>query len=216
MLVVHPSSTCDVCLEPYSWDAIATTPHSIACGHVFCNQCLRNLNPRNCPLCRRPFVIERIRKLHVDVSTDHHALLQSSTDLEVRQLAESIAAVSTDSADDEARQEVIQRVSTWLESHPLDTHRVLRESVSLLQRYVALKAAVVTLREERDAFKYKWKTSEQRRKQDKNEAKAQEDSLKSSIAETSRTYNQQVNSSHNCNLRSYGIFRIFTVRCGNS
>lgn len=34
MLVVHPASTCDVCLEGYTNSE--NLPYSIACGHVFC------------------------------------------------------------------------------------------------------------------------------------------------------------------------------------
>ncbi len=36
MLVVHPSSQCDVCLDPYTWTLPAKTPHAIQCGHIFC------------------------------------------------------------------------------------------------------------------------------------------------------------------------------------
>ncbi|KAI0079149.1 hypothetical protein K474DRAFT_1592526 [Panus rudis PR-1116 ss-1] len=70
MLLVHPSSTCDVCLDPYNWASQARTPHVIACGHVFCYQCLSRTLPVNCPLCRKPYLRERIKKLHVDPFTD--------------------------------------------------------------------------------------------------------------------------------------------------
>ena len=36
MLVLHPSSRCDVCLDPYSWETPDQTPHAIPCGHIFC------------------------------------------------------------------------------------------------------------------------------------------------------------------------------------
>ena len=44
MLIAHPTSSCDVCLERYAWDAPATDtqvarPHVISCGHVFCHRC---------------------------------------------------------------------------------------------------------------------------------------------------------------------------------
>lgn len=29
-------------------------------------RCLATVDPANCPLCRKPFVIERMKKLHVD------------------------------------------------------------------------------------------------------------------------------------------------------
>lgn len=39
MLVVHPASTCDVCLDGYTADS-ENVPHSITCGHVFCLRCV--------------------------------------------------------------------------------------------------------------------------------------------------------------------------------
>ncbi|RDX54481.1 hypothetical protein OH76DRAFT_1310451, partial [Lentinus brumalis] len=66
MLVVHPSSQCDVCLDPYTWTLPAKTPHAIQCGHIFCYDCLRSTHPSNCPMCRKAFNPERIKKLHVD------------------------------------------------------------------------------------------------------------------------------------------------------
>ena len=40
MLIVHPWSTCDVCLDPFSWATVANAPHAISCGHIFCLQCV--------------------------------------------------------------------------------------------------------------------------------------------------------------------------------
>ncbi|KAG1720175.1 hypothetical protein EDB19DRAFT_1778535, partial [Suillus lakei] len=38
MLVVHPASCCDVCLDPYSISSEPTnSPHAITCGHIFCH-----------------------------------------------------------------------------------------------------------------------------------------------------------------------------------
>ncbi|CAL1710963.1 unnamed protein product [Somion occarium] len=66
MLIVHPSSVCDVCLEPYGWEEQARTPHAIPCGHIFCYSCLQLTTPSNCPLCRKAFLPQRIKKIHVD------------------------------------------------------------------------------------------------------------------------------------------------------
>ncbi|KAJ8689940.1 hypothetical protein PTI98_012793 [Pleurotus ostreatus] len=66
MLVLHPSSRCDVCLDPYSWDDAAQSPHAIPCGHIFCKTCLGAVTPSSCPLCRKAFAPDRIKKLHVD------------------------------------------------------------------------------------------------------------------------------------------------------
>ena len=42
MLVVHPSSQCDVCLDAYTWSTPAKSPHAIQCGHIFCYECVSN------------------------------------------------------------------------------------------------------------------------------------------------------------------------------
>ncbi|KAG2338988.1 hypothetical protein BDR05DRAFT_835054, partial [Suillus weaverae] len=66
MLVVHPSSSCDICLDHYSISSdLATSPHAIDCGHIFCLRCLHSLNTSTCPLCRELFDPDRIKKLHV-------------------------------------------------------------------------------------------------------------------------------------------------------
>jgi hypothetical protein len=86
MLQIHPDSTCDVCLDHYSFTNTAKTPHAIPCGHIFyyeyvagnscltgtdCTsfpRCLAQLNhPPSCPLCRKTFrAVDHIKKLHVD------------------------------------------------------------------------------------------------------------------------------------------------------
>jgi hypothetical protein len=68
MLVVHPSSCCDICLDPYSSSDIDTSPHAIECGHIFCLGCLYSFDTSRCPLCREPFDINRVKKLHVEDS----------------------------------------------------------------------------------------------------------------------------------------------------
>ena len=40
MLVLHPSSRCDVCMDAYTFQTIAQTPHAIPCGHIFCRPCV--------------------------------------------------------------------------------------------------------------------------------------------------------------------------------
>src|SRR5687768_2874437 len=39
MLVLHPSSQCDVCFDPYTWDESGRCPYTIPCGHAFCSPC---------------------------------------------------------------------------------------------------------------------------------------------------------------------------------
>ncbi|KAI0087194.1 hypothetical protein BDY19DRAFT_869235, partial [Irpex rosettiformis] len=66
MIVLHPNSACDVCLEGYG---ASNAPYAITCGHIFCLRCLRSLTKQSCPLCRTNFIGHDVRKLHVDNSS---------------------------------------------------------------------------------------------------------------------------------------------------
>ncbi|KAG2030349.1 hypothetical protein BDR03DRAFT_878495 [Suillus americanus] len=67
MLVLSKSSTCDVCMEGYI--AGGNSPHSISCGHVFCQKCLDHLLRHICPLCRTRFSPQEVRRLHIDMQS---------------------------------------------------------------------------------------------------------------------------------------------------
>ena len=73
-----------------------------------------------CPLCRRPFVIERIRKLHVDIAPEDQELFQSAIDIEERQFEDRIITVSSDSVPDDEAQSAIEEILMWLETRPSD------------------------------------------------------------------------------------------------
>ncbi|KAI0360687.1 hypothetical protein OH77DRAFT_1393838 [Trametes cingulata] len=66
MLVLHPNSRCDVCLDNYT---ATREPYTISCGHVFCRRCLQSLVRPSCPLCRTHFDEHEVRRLHVDKAT---------------------------------------------------------------------------------------------------------------------------------------------------
>ncbi|KAF9473180.1 hypothetical protein BDN70DRAFT_768889, partial [Pholiota conissans] len=70
MLVVHSSSRCDVCLSEYSWEDSGKRPHAIACGHIFCRDCLYATIPPLCPLCRHIYQPNKMKRLHVDKPED--------------------------------------------------------------------------------------------------------------------------------------------------
>jgi len=87
MLVLHPSSACDICYDTYGQENPAST---IPCGHIFCYRCVRRLGlllkheafplirfrlcprihrcisvcrPSVCPLCRKKFSSSHVTKL---------------------------------------------------------------------------------------------------------------------------------------------------------
>ncbi|KAG2065520.1 hypothetical protein BDR04DRAFT_164070 [Suillus decipiens] len=135
MLVVHPSSRCDICLDPYSTSSdVATSPHAIECGHIFCFGCLHSLNTSTCPLCREFFDSDRVKKLHVgnplergnaernntEQDNTEHGVVRSHADVLLRRMS----LVSGEGVPDVDVVEVVSEVQEWLQSRPDDTNSV--------------------------------------------------------------------------------------------
>ncbi|KAJ7932584.1 hypothetical protein B0H13DRAFT_787721 [Mycena leptocephala] len=122
-LVLHESSSCDVCLDGYSWLTPDDTPHAIPCGHIFCRSCLVNVEPSNCPLCRKAFNRERIKKLHVD---------RAESDAE-RNLLHRLALAFDAPTDEQTT--ISEELTAWLEVRPEDDHAALRKAWSAFKEY---------------------------------------------------------------------------------
>ncbi|KAI9566072.1 GLE1-like protein-domain-containing protein [Boletus coccyginus] len=153
MLVVHPASLCDVCLDPYVISSEpANSPHVIACGHIFCLKCLRNLSPSVCPLCRKAFHPGLVNKLHAAGPPELDDAAEKNIEAEAIQLLQRVALVSGEDVPDVEIIEVVTRVKEWLSNNfPLDdSHRPLRAALATLQRYKALQK-----RNERDNTEYR-------------------------------------------------------------
>lgn len=154
MLIVHPSSTCDVCLDGYSWATPANTPHAISCGHVFCLQsviyailcndvphltfcnyrCLHSTYPMLCPLCRRAFNADQIKKLHVDrSSTVKDRKLFTAT--EESELIRRVALFFGENSSSEDANAVIDEVHEWLAARSHDPTTVSPSSLGFVWIY---------------------------------------------------------------------------------
>ncbi|OSD08003.1 hypothetical protein PYCCODRAFT_376937 [Trametes coccinea BRFM310] len=119
-LLVHPSSQCDVCLDPYSWTTPDSdkAPHAIQCGHIFCLRCLITVGPRIvCPLCRKPYNKERIKRLVVDKVDGDGSGPAGPVKVEI-ELFRRIAALFIDTPDNEDIRAVIEEVNNWVQAHP--------------------------------------------------------------------------------------------------
>ncbi|KAJ7431842.1 hypothetical protein B0H11DRAFT_1720824 [Mycena galericulata] len=119
-LVLHSSSTCDVCLDAYSWETQDDSPHAIPCGHIFCRACLFSVDPPNCPLCRKAFIRERVKKLHVDRPEPDPAA----------QFLHRVALAFY--ADDEDKTRLSSELTTWLDGRSEDDVNVLRRTTPRL------------------------------------------------------------------------------------
>ncbi|KAI0266356.1 hypothetical protein BC834DRAFT_874171 [Gloeopeniophorella convolvens] len=117
MLQVHPDSTCDVCLDHYSFDPTRfpdKTPHAIGCGHIFCRECLVQLNhPTSCPLCRKAFAFERIKKLHVD---QHIPSESEESNPSAWRLAQRLSECARGDVDIQTTDTLIEETQNWLGS----------------------------------------------------------------------------------------------------
>ncbi|KZT70640.1 hypothetical protein DAEQUDRAFT_725181 [Daedalea quercina L-15889] len=140
MLIVHPSSTCDICLDSYNWTTPTNAPHAIACGHVFCLRCLRLLHPSTCPLCRKAFQPDRIKKLHVDRLTAGNDD-DDRTQAEESELIQHVALFFGENTPDEDVNTVLGEAHDWLalRGDNLSSHRALRSAVAALHRYKTLQ-----------------------------------------------------------------------------
>ncbi|KIK98624.1 hypothetical protein PAXRUDRAFT_823669 [Paxillus rubicundulus Ve08.2h10] len=142
MLVVHPASLCDVCLDPYIISPEPTnSPHAIACGHIFCLTCLRNLSPSACPLCRKSFQPDRVKKLHVAGPPELGDAAEEAIGGQANELLQRVALVSGEDTPDTEIIDVVTDVETWLSEHSSDpdSYKPLRAAVATLQRYKALQ-----------------------------------------------------------------------------
>ncbi|KAL6303765.1 hypothetical protein BKA93DRAFT_734462 [Sparassis latifolia] len=116
MLLIHPASTCDICLEPY--DLASCSPYAVPCGHIFCLSCLDKLEPENrkrCPLCRTRFDVPK--KLRVDrfVPSDGQDPVLEAQENE---LLQRVAFVFGEYTPEEEVNAVKAEVHEWLSQHP--------------------------------------------------------------------------------------------------
>jgi len=129
MLIINPTSTCDVCLEGYSSDN--RQPHAIPCGHVFCKTCLEALLHTACPLCRSRFHPADIRRLHIDSTSSpgpNHAedetptVLPPGSTAEVRVLLDTAKTYLRNGAPATQFRELAHKCSSWMRHNPPEKH----------------------------------------------------------------------------------------------
>ncbi|CCL99508.1 uncharacterized protein FIBRA_01526 [Fibroporia radiculosa] len=140
MLFLHPSSTCDVCLDSYSEDK---APYAIPCGHTFCLRCLQLLTRHCCPLCRHPFTPEEVRKLHF--AKDSRAATPRPLDtscpddasLHAQEFHTRITQITLEGAPREDVCDVLELVHKWLMTQPsaevVGFHPIYRSTSRLIR-----------------------------------------------------------------------------------
>ncbi|KAG2141870.1 hypothetical protein DEU56DRAFT_795265 [Suillus clintonianus] len=143
MLVVHPESYCDVCLDIYSISSgIAHSPHVIACGHIFCLKCLRSLSTTACPLCREPFQLDRVKKLYLENPPKQDNAEQHTINARhARLLRQCVSLVSGEDAPKADAIKVVTEALELLQSQPdaSNYHVPLQIAVASFQRCKVLQ-----------------------------------------------------------------------------
>lgn len=199
MLVVHPASCCDVCLDPYSISSEpANSPHAIACGHIFCLTCLRSLLPSACPLCRKPFQSDRIKKLHLTNPPELDNAEQDAIDAHASHLLQRIALVSGEDTPEADVVEVVTEVQEWLQSQPDDpnSHMALRAAVTSLQRYKALQDQSEREKAEYRRLRSQLRNNKRNADHDSKTSRAVEESLLSRIQEIENEHALELSQLH--------------------
>jgi hypothetical protein len=89
--------------------------HRIEFTHYTILRCLQQLEHRICPLCRKPFTLERVKKLHVDLP-DPGAFSPDPA----LQLLQRLALVSAQDSSSEEFVEVVEHAKVFIDSHEQD------------------------------------------------------------------------------------------------
>ncbi|KAI6008617.1 hypothetical protein EDC04DRAFT_3146358 [Pisolithus marmoratus] len=187
MLVVHPASTCDICLDPYSITAEPVkSPHAIPCGHTFCLTCLRNLSPSACPLCRKTFRQDgNVKKLHVAEPPELDRVSEGAENTQLLSLLQRVALVSVEDAPDDEVVQVLAEVDEWLSQHSEDpsSNQPLRSAVAALRQHKALQDQTARDKAEHRRLRHELKHSMKSADHDLQTSRAEKESLLTQIEE---------------------------------
>ncbi|KAI5994838.1 hypothetical protein EDD15DRAFT_2366358 [Pisolithus albus] len=194
MLVVHPASTCDICLDPYNITAEPVkSPHAIACGHTFCLTCLRNLSPSACPLCRKTFRQDSVKKLHIAEPPELDGASEGPENAQLLALLQRVALVSIEDAPDDEVVQVLTDVDEWLSQHSEepDSNRPLRFAVAALRQYKALQDQTARDKAEHKRLRHELKHSRKSADHDLQTSQAVRESLLTEIEELKATHSRR-------------------------
>jgi hypothetical protein len=164
-LNVHPSSTCDICMDPlaapgHDEDA-SKTPHTISCGHIFCRscvaphfilsaclhstRCLLNVQPGDqmdypaCPHCRKPYRRDKVKPLFVGVDPERDKPTPEGLTDAVRRV--DVAANTIRRSDEgyfpQDLSEAIEHVHGFVQMHPV-CDPSLHMSLSPIPKHIQL------------------------------------------------------------------------------
>ncbi|KAF9788509.1 hypothetical protein BJ322DRAFT_640152 [Thelephora terrestris] len=156
MLILHPDSCCDICNESYDPQR---SPYAIACGHIFCCDCLKKCSPSHCPVCRGAYRKEKIKKLHVETTPmGRDEISRVSSPSAIAEHLQMVAMVSGEGVPDVDFDRVSARVDEWIASLPQNLKlqsQPVRLALDSVRRARKLQRDLETARTERLATERK-------------------------------------------------------------
>jgi len=138
MLVLHPKSSCDVCLECYVPGGGVHSPQLLAtCGHTFCRGCVNQFKTGECPVCRTEFQEEDVRPLHIDGVDQNAGDENAEQDIvsEASMYQATISRIVRQGAPSSTLKTFLEECRRWLKNQPADSHDTLRVSFLLLYNF---------------------------------------------------------------------------------
>lgn len=139
------------------------SPHSISCGHVFCQKCLDHLLRHICPLCRTRFSPQDVRRLHIDMQSpmittasieevpEHPESSSPPPDDEARTLQNDIARVVKEGAKLPELRRVIEKCRTYYKSQSADQQNPVKVSALLLWNLAESQRHLAEMRKDKAA-----------------------------------------------------------------
>ncbi|EPQ51327.1 hypothetical protein GLOTRDRAFT_133200 [Gloeophyllum trabeum ATCC 11539] len=143
------------------------------------------LNPSICPLCRKAFLRDRIKRLHVDrVPPDEAGVTPatprigySQTQLEEIELLQRLALASGEDTPESELAQIIVEVEEWLTGRNADASRALRKALTAIQRHKRKESEWQNQSEMYRLLKHEYKRKRKIYDHDMTRAKIVEDNL---------------------------------------
>ncbi|PPR02138.1 hypothetical protein CVT24_011388 [Panaeolus cyanescens] len=207
MLSLAPASSCDICAHDY--DDTVVVPHTITCGHVFCRSCIMQVQgPLTCPICRKPFEMQDVRKLHISFDKGLLEKLQCKPeDLRTAERFQNAMANVVDAGiHEKGLRQLIQEMKAWLQGQPRHLFGDLRISLRIMsymcdnraklrgfkQDNEKLNEEIRALTLEKEALQDKLKEEIEIRKYEKETALAVEVSLREHCENANKVYTNAI------------------------
>lgn len=139
------------------------SPHSISCGHVFCQKCLDHLLRHICPLCRTRFSPQDVRRLHIDMQSptittasieevpENPESSSPPPDDEARALQNDIARVVKEGAKLPELRRVIEKCRIYYKSQSADQQNPVKVSALLLWNLAESQRHLAEMRKDKAA-----------------------------------------------------------------